>query len=132
MGASACAEPLGTGSGAGYPTARHERPVGAPAMRSAARRTGPAVPARCRGGGAMPLGVAPHDLAAVPLFAGLPPERMARLAAGASMHHLQAGEWLFHQGDPGDSLYVVTAGSVDIVEEPSHTVVPTLGRGQCI
>jgi len=78
-------------------------------------------------------GVVAEDLAAVPLFATLAPEQTARLARSAAMHHLQSGEWLFHQGDPGDSLYVVTAGSIDIVaEQPTPVVVRTLARGQCI
>jgi predicted acylesterase/phospholipase RssA len=69
----------------------------------------------------------------VPLFAALPPEQLERLARSCSTRHLQAGEWLFHQGDPADSLYVVTAGSVDVVGEgPTATVVGTVGRGQCI
>ena len=77
--------------------------------------------------------VVAQDLAAVPLFAALAPEQVQRLAQAATMHRLGAGEWLFHQGDPGDSLYVVTAGSLDIVaEQPSLSVVRTLGRGQCI
>jgi len=78
-------------------------------------------------------GLVAQDLAAVPLFAAMGPDQMARLAETASMRHLEAGEWLFHQGDPGDSLYVVIAGSVDIVaEQPAPQVVRTLPRGQCI
>lgn len=74
-----------------------------------------------------------HDLAGVPLFAALAPEQTARLAERASMQQLRSGEWLFRQGDPGDSLYVVTAGSIDIVNElGGPQVVRTLGRGQCI
>jgi NTE family protein len=73
------------------------------------------------------------DLAAVPLFAELPPDQLARLARSAEMHRLGAGEWLFHQGDRGDSLYVVTAGSVDLVAEVGvPSVFRTLGRGQCV
>ena len=82
----------------------------------------------------MTVDVLAEDLAAVPLFAALAPEQMTKLARTAELRHLQAGEWLFHQGDPGDSLYVVTAGSIDVVSEqpPAPAVVRTLGRGQCI
>ena len=81
----------------------------------------------------MTTGVVAQDLAAVPLFAALAPDQVERLARAATMHHLPAGEWLFRQGDPGNSLYVVTAGSIDIVaEHPVPMVVRTLGRGQCI
>ena len=81
----------------------------------------------------MTTAVHAQDLATVPLFAAMAPEQLSRLASTATMHHLQSGEWLFHQGDPGDSLYVVTAGSIDIVaEQPAVAVIRTLGRGQCI
>lgn len=81
----------------------------------------------------MTAGALANDLAAVPLFATLTPEQMGRLAQTASTRHLRAGEWLFRQGDPGDSLYVVTAGSIDIVnEQGAAQLVRTLGRGQCI
>ncbi len=81
----------------------------------------------------MSLEAVAADLAAVPLFAELPPAQLARLAASAEMHHLRSGEWLFHQGDAGDSLYVVTAGSVDLVDEQAPpSVFRTLGRGQCV
>ena len=81
----------------------------------------------------MSVGAVAEDLAAVPLFAELAPEQLVRLAAAAEMRRLQAGEWLFHQGDRGDSLYVVTAGSIDLVaEQGAPTVVRTLGRGQCV
>lgn len=81
----------------------------------------------------MSTGAITPELAAVPLFAELPADQLDRLARTATTHTLRAGEWLFHQGDPGDSLYVVTAGSIDVVhEQPSASVVRTLGRGQCI
>ena len=77
--------------------------------------------------------VAPQDLAAVPLFSTLTPDQLAQLAQTAMSLHLRSGDWLFHQGDPGHSLFVVTAGSVDIVaERPTEALVRTLGRGQCI
>lgn len=74
-----------------------------------------------------------EELAGVPLLAGLAGDQLARLASSVTMHRLAAGEWLFHQGDPGDSLYVVTAGSIDLVEETGpNTVVRTLSHGQCV
>ncbi|HEV7680467.1 MAG TPA: patatin-like phospholipase family protein [Candidatus Dormibacteraeota bacterium] len=73
------------------------------------------------------------SLRAVPMFAELSAGQLERLAESSSTHRLQAGEWLFHEGDAGDSLYVVTAGSLDAVAElPVPVVVRTLPRGQCI
>ena len=81
----------------------------------------------------MSVDVVAQELAAVPLFAALSAEQLARLAGTAEMLRLRAGEWLFHQGDGGDSLYVVTAGSVDLVAElGAPSVFRTLGRGQCV
>lgn len=69
----------------------------------------------------------------VPLFAGIPEEHLERLAAQTSPHRLDAGEWLFREGDPGDSLYVVAAGSVDVVAEgPSPVVIRRLTRGDSV
>jgi len=83
----------------------------------------------------MTVGVDSGSLAAVPLFAALSAAQLERLARSTSRQHLHAGEWLFHEGDPGDSLYVVVAGSVEVMAgsaTPSPVMVRTLGRGQCI
>ena len=81
----------------------------------------------------MSLDLVAEELAGVSLFADLPGDQLDRLARSTTMHRLRAGDWLFHQGDPGDSLYVVTAGSIDLVDESATpAVVRTLGRGQCV
>ena len=49
------------------------------------------------------------------LMHGLTPEEHARVAAHLQPLHLAAGEWLFHRGDPGDRLFVLTWGSVSII-----------------
>jgi predicted acylesterase/phospholipase RssA/CRP-like cAMP-binding protein len=73
------------------------------------------------------------ELASVPLFAALSPDQLQHLVAAADRLSLRAGEWLFHEGDAGDGLYVVTAGSVDVVAgAPDSRVVRTLGRGESI
>jgi CRP-like cAMP-binding protein/anti-anti-sigma regulatory factor len=54
-------------------------------------------------------------LQAVGLMEGLDPAQRARLAACMPHRRLADGECLFRQGDPGDRLYVVTAGSINVV-----------------
>ena len=53
----------------------------------------------------------------VPMFAGLPHETLDRIAARATSERLQAGNWLFRQGDAADGVYVVVSGRVDVIRE---------------
>jgi len=54
---------------------------------------------------------------AVPLFAGLPEADTAALAEQATTVTVPAGEWVFHQGDIADAMYVVRSGRLHVVEE---------------
>ena len=75
----------------------------------------------------------PEQLRGVPLFAGLSDALLERLAARVTQQNLEAGEWLFHEGDPGDSLFVVVAGSLDVVvEQPTPMVIRTMRRGESV
>ena len=71
-------------------------------------------------------------LRGVPLFNGLPDHHIETLAQHARHRTVTAGEWVFHQGDPGDSMFVVATGSVELFKEPSETVMTTAGRGESI
>jgi SulP family sulfate permease len=51
----------------------------------------------------------------VSLMDGLDAAQRARLAACLQPRQLAAGEYLFRQGDPGDRLYVITSGSIDVL-----------------
>jgi signal transduction histidine kinase len=52
---------------------------------------------------------------AVPLFADLPDADLDRLAAGAEEVTVAPDEYLFHEGDFGDSAYIITAGELEIL-----------------
>lgn len=54
----------------------------------------------------------------VSLMDGLDAPQRARLAACLQLRRLAAGECLFRQGDPGDRLYVITSGSIDVLSAP--------------
>jgi NTE family protein len=86
-----------------------------------------------------------NSLAGVPLLAGLADDidrgttpleagPWAELAASAQPVSVRAGEWLFRQGDPGDSLYIVLTGRLEIVIEsgPEPKVIRVLGRGDSV
>ncbi len=53
-------------------------------------------------------------LAAVPLLAGLSTEELAVLDRSLRTVSLKEGETLFHQGDPGDALYIIESGQLKV------------------
>ncbi len=72
----------------------------------------------------------PELLKGVPVLSGLPAELRSAIAERATITILPAGEWLFHQGEVGDVMYVVLSGRVEVVlEHPDGEVVRVLGRG---
>ncbi|MFN3410406.1 MAG: cyclic nucleotide-binding domain-containing protein, partial [Limisphaerales bacterium] len=48
------------------------------------------------------------------LFAGLPPDDLAAIAALAQPVSLAPGEYLFREGDPARGFYVVQRGAVNV------------------
>jgi uncharacterized membrane protein len=60
------------------------------------------------------MSIDPEILAEVPLFQLLDAEERAALAAKVETTTSPAGKMLFSYGDPGDSLYIVRAGEVEI------------------
>jgi CRP-like cAMP-binding protein len=64
------------------------------------------------------------------LFQDLPDDALARMAEHCHYRELPAGETLFHQDDPGDSLYILREGQVHIVrhyENGADVVLATEG-----
>jgi len=59
-------------------------------------------------------------LAEAALFAGLDAAQVAIVVSCLQHQHLQSGERLFAEGDPGDRLYVVSRGSVSILSMPDR------------
>jgi CRP-like cAMP-binding protein len=53
-------------------------------------------------------------LGGVPLFAELPPEDLDRLARLVRPFQARAGSVLFHEGDPGDRMYIVESGALQV------------------
>lgn len=82
----------------------------------------------------------PHDaehvaaeLAAIPLFSALGEEGVARAARAGLSRHYRPGQIIFHQGDPGESLYALLDGMVKVVfstEQGDEIVLNVLGRGE--
>ena len=64
----------------------------------------------------------------VPLFAGISPESMSRLAAVAGEQEFVAGQFIVRQGQVGTGLYVIVDGSVRVVRG-ADDVLATLNAG---
>ncbi len=67
------------------------------------------------------------------LFAKVEDEILALCAATLRIRRYRKNETIFHQGDPGDSLYIIESGSVKIVlpspEGEEGAIIATLSRG---
>ena len=68
--------------------------------------------------------LSPEDRAAaekrletIPLFAGLPPDVLNKVGQRLVLQHYPAGELVFSQGDPGDSLSIIEVGEVKLSAE---------------
>ena len=57
-------------------------------------------------------------LAQIPFFTDLPPDELDRLVAELTVVNLRSGEILFHEGDPGEHLYIVVKGELEILMGP--------------
>jgi NTE family protein len=72
-------------------------------------------------------------LAKVPIFAPLPDGIRETLAARARPIRVRAGQWLFREGDPADSLFVIRAGKLEVVSEGAEErILRDLGRGSAL
>jgi len=67
------------------------------------------------------------------LFAKVGDEALAMCARSLRVRRFRKNETIFHQGDPGDSLFIVESGSVKIVlpspEGEEGAIIATLSRG---
>lgn len=74
-------------------------------------------------------------LAGTRLFGALSPDDLGRVAASAVPKRYGKGQFLCHQGDPGDRLFVVADGRVKVIftsERGDEMVLVTLGAHEVI
>src|SRR5678815_2272680 len=57
-------------------------------------------------------------LARIPLFTALPDDELIRLQSELQVVNLKPGEILFREGEPGEHLYVVLSGDLEILMGP--------------
>jgi len=71
-------------------------------------------------------------LAEVPLFQALDPTERATLASAMHMREFPAGTRIFRRGDPGEALYVIAQGTVEISVDTTtgtRVLLGQLGQG---
>ena len=82
--------------------------------------------------GVLPIEFAAEALGRCHLFAGMSGESLAAIARTLRARRFRRGEVLFHEGDPGDALFVVASGAVKVVvpsDEGEEAILATLRRG---
>lgn len=67
-------------------------------------------------------------LGGVPLFGALPVDLLTQVAQAAETVAVGAGELLFGQGDPGETLYIVRSGRLEVLVDDE--IVRVHGRGE--
>jgi CRP-like cAMP-binding protein len=58
--------------------------------------------------------ISPEMLRRFALFAGLDPEAFKEIAMLGEEMVFEPGEWLFHEGDDADELYMILKGVIDL------------------
>jgi sigma-B regulation protein RsbU (phosphoserine phosphatase) len=71
----------------------------------------------------------------IPLFRDIPPSEMARIVASLPSAAYDAGAYLFREGDPGENLYVVRDGELEVVlaaGTPDELLLKVVGPGEYV
>lgn len=82
-------------------------------------------------------------LAQTEIFSGLQPTQRVKIAELCTSMEWQAGDTIFSEGDPGDNIYLVRKGLIEIVidtavpspdedQAPQMRTIVTLGCGQVL
>ena len=72
-------------------------------------------------------------LMGAPLFAALDVEAASALKSSMDERRLLKGDILFHEGEPGDRLYVVTSGKIKLGHASSdgrESLLAVMGEGE--
>ena len=72
------------------------------------------------------------ELANNPLFRGFAPEELSAIIEGMNLHTFEAGDVVLSQGAPGNSLFIVTTGTVKAFvrhEDGQYNMVSELEEG---
>jgi signal transduction histidine kinase len=64
-----------------------------------------------------------ETLRSTPLFSNLPEADLARLAEMGEPAHLRPGELLIREGEPGDAMYLILSGELEVTKQSGTTEV---------
>ncbi len=62
-------------------------------------------------------GAASESLKAAPIFSGCSAEELALISSSLRPVDAPAGTVIFHEGDPGEDLYIVESGQIRVVSD---------------
>jgi CRP-like cAMP-binding protein len=71
-------------------------------------------------------------MASIPFFSGVDAAILESVRRGMRTRRFRRGEVIFHQGDPGDALFIVTSGAIKITlpsESGDEAILTTLRAG---
>jgi CRP/FNR family transcriptional regulator, cyclic AMP receptor protein len=69
-------------------------------------------------------------LQSIPIFAGLNPDAVTEIAGAVDEVQFHAGEIIVNEGEPGNRMFIIHAGRVEVVKhlgKPSETKLGTFG-----
>lgn len=67
-------------------------------------------------------------LAEMPIFADVPPQALQATARKMTLQHAAAGERVYRIGEPGDAMYLIEQGEVELAAENAVGVLEELAR----
>jgi 1-acyl-sn-glycerol-3-phosphate acyltransferase len=73
-----------------------------------------------------------QQLRVVPFFRNVPADALAAVAAQLRPERYGPGDIIFRQDDPGDTLYVVASGQVEVIAGADSTPLASLGPGSIV
>ncbi|MBL4781862.1 MAG: cyclic nucleotide-binding domain-containing protein [Porticoccaceae bacterium] len=70
----------------------------------------------------------------VPVFGAIRKDIIARLVEKAPLIQVQQGDYLFHEGDKGTSMYIIESGRMSVIKhwDGDKYLLKQLSQGDCI
>jgi NTE family protein len=73
-----------------------------------------------------------QQLRSIPFFRNLPAGALEAVAGRLQPEHHKRGDVVFHQGDPGETMYLVVSGQVEVLAGADQSPLASLGPGSFV